>query len=598
MSQIEPNCFNLERNLRADENFVEGGVENTPMDKSNDTVKKTSSLIEKHQSIQIVFAIFLVGFFFRLFLLKFRYVVAFDEVNYLKLGVSGYLEGMYAVFHPYWSPLLPSLISFSCHIFSSYEFAARFISVLSGALLIFPTFQVAKRIYSEKAALFAAAFVEFYPPLAFQSTRIYTESLFMLVGTIVLLFGLKWLETNEMKWLFIIGSGSGLLYLLHPLGVGFLIVMLGWVVLGKIVNWQTSSVPRMMGRVFVLCFSFVMVASPYLMYLKKQTGVWTLSAKAAANQQFEAYEKGDEDTDTDTDPFLALDKKNETVPFDQIYHQGDFLQRTQDSPRQISTVKLGSFLARYFKNVYIMLKTTIPTMLTTILMILLSLGLFGDGPQRTRGKKIGFLLSFIGFYWFLVIPAFHITERYLTPLWPVCAIFVANGFWVFTKWLYNSSSIEKVSEKFHFRTMTVSNIFVGVLVFTLSFLPEFGKIVSRNPFSPDYWTPPMEQRIAGEWLKKHTDGPPVLMSRYQSVDIYAGNYDIHQSITIPDNAIERVVAYARNRGVQFIVLNERYKKDNPKITYLYESDIAPLGLKQIYAKRDASGYLTKIYQVL
>ncbi|PJF37839.1 MAG: hypothetical protein CUN55_20040, partial [Phototrophicales bacterium] len=85
---------------------------------------------------------------------------------------------------------------------------------------------------------------------------------------------------------------------------------------------------------------------------------------------------------------------------------------------------------------------------------------------------------------------------------------------------------------------------------------------------------------------------------YQSVDIYAGNYDIHQSFSIPDNAIDRVVAYARNRGVQFIVLNERYKRDNPKIAFLYKNDTAPPGLKQIYAKRDPSGYLTKIYEVL
>lgn len=534
------------------------------------------------------------AFLWRLFLVKYRFVVAFDEVNYLKLGVSGYLDGLSAVLHPYWSPLLPSLISFACRIFSSYEFAARFVSVLSGALLVLPVFQVAKRIYGERIAWFVAVFVGFYPPLAFQSTQIYTEPLFMLLGTTVILFGLKWLSTRASKWLFWLGGGSGLLYLLHPLGLGFFIVTLAWVVLQKIMDWRAVSTLHMAWQVFVLAFGFVVVASPYLLYLKKQTGVWTLSAKAAANQQFEAYEKGDEDTD----PFRALDDENMTVPFDQIYHQGDFLQRTQNAQKQISTVKLGAFLTKYFKNVYTMLKTTIPGMLTTVLMILFSLGLFGRKVEQKQGQKILFLLSFIGFYWFLAIPVFHITERYLTPLWPVCAVFVANGFWVFVNWLSKSGTLEKLSERLHLRTMSVSYIVAAVFVLAASFLPEFGKIIVRDPFSPDYWTPPMEQKIAGRWIAKYAKGKPVLMSRYQSVDIYAGNYDIHQSITIPDNAIDRVVAYARNRGVQFIVLNERYKRDNPKIAFLYKNDTAPPGLKQIYAKHDPSGYLTKIYEVL
>ncbi len=46
--------------------------------------------------------LFVLGLALRLFLLKCRFVVSFDEVNYLKLGVSGHLHGLSDVLHTYW----------------------------------------------------------------------------------------------------------------------------------------------------------------------------------------------------------------------------------------------------------------------------------------------------------------------------------------------------------------------------------------------------------------------------------------------------------------------------------------------------------------
>ena len=72
---------------------------------------------------------------------------------------------------------------------------------------------------------------------------------------------------------------------------------------------------RSLKMLLPLVVGFIVISFPYLHFLKQSTGVWTISAKLAANQQFEAYVAGDEDTD----PFRALDVKNETVLYDQIY---------------------------------------------------------------------------------------------------------------------------------------------------------------------------------------------------------------------------------------------------------------------------------------
>ena len=77
----------------------------------------------------IVLAI--LGFGLRVFFLQYRFAVTFDEVNYLKLGVSGHLNGLGDALHTYWSPLIPWLISLFCTLFSDYELAARLVSVVS-----------------------------------------------------------------------------------------------------------------------------------------------------------------------------------------------------------------------------------------------------------------------------------------------------------------------------------------------------------------------------------------------------------------------------------------------------------------------------------
>ncbi len=62
--------------------------------------------------------ILLAGFFFRLFLLKYRFVVGFDEVHYLRLGLAAAQNGFADLLHPYWPPAYPALIALFSQIIS------------------------------------------------------------------------------------------------------------------------------------------------------------------------------------------------------------------------------------------------------------------------------------------------------------------------------------------------------------------------------------------------------------------------------------------------------------------------------------------------
>ena len=89
------------------------------------------------------------------------------------------------------------------------------------------------------------------------------------------------------------------------------------------------------------------------------------------------------------------------------------------------------------------------------------------------------------------------------------------------------------------------------------------------------------------------------MSRNHAVDFYAGNYDITESVTVPTNSAERILAYAKHRSVDYIVLNERYLEDYPALAFLLsDQPEAPEGMRMVYNEKDSSGLRTVIYEML
>lgn len=552
-----------------------------------------SNIVEKIKPAPalIIFMIFALAL--RLFFVRYRFAVAFDEVNYLKLGVSGHLHSLSEVLHTYWSPLLPTLIAFFCNLFPDYEFAARMVSILAGVFLLIPVYFLGKNAYNEKVGILAAAFVAVFPPIAFQSTLILTEPLMMLFGTLAVFSGLKMLRQYSAGHAVQAGLFAGLAYLAHPLGVGFLALLIAWLLAGCVFKWFLIKPLRVAYLLPILAVGFVTVASPYLIYLKKTTGAWTISAKGSANLQMETPLEGEESS------FRALDASNTFVPIDLVFHQGSFLQATNGGNNPVREVRLGHFIVKYIKNFADMLKKAIPEVLTFIPLLLLGVGFIGNAWAPQQGKNVLYLVSFIVFFWLILIPSFHINLRYLTPLWPICAIWIAKGLLDIHAWLSHYLPLTRFSARRKLQPDKLAAVFVIMGFFALSFLPEFGRVIYLNPHSPDYTSDAVEQKKAGEWLKKNISDTPVIMSRNHAVDFYAGNYDITESVTVPTNSFERVLEYAKHRDVDYIVLNERYLQDYPQLGFfLTDNEVEVKDLRLVYKDIDSSGLLTVIYKLL
>lgn len=557
-------------------------------------VKKYSSktnLVEKIKPAPALIIIMILGLALRLFFVRYRFAVAFDEVNYLKLGVSGHLHGLADVLHTYWSPLLPTLISFFCKFFPDYEFAARMVSITAGVILLIPVYFLGKNAYDEKVGILAAAFVAVFPPIAFQSTLILTEPLTMLFGTLAVFSGLKMLRQYSTGHAVQAGLFSGLAYLSHPLGFGFGVLLVAWLLAGCIFKWFLIKPLRLVYLLPAFIAGFVVVASPYLIYLKQTTGAWTISAKGTANLQMETPLQGEESS------FRALDSSNKYVPIDLVFHQGNFLQATDGGNNSVRKVRVGNFVVKYIKNSADMLKKAIPEMLTVIPLLLLGVGLFGNVWAPRQSKNVLYLSSFLLFFWLILIPSFHINLRYLTPLWPLCAIWIAKGLLEIHAWLRNYLPLTRFSARRKLQPDKMAAVFLIVGFLVLSFLPELGRVIYRSPDASGYTSDAVEQKKAGEWLKEHVAETPIIMSRNHAVDFYAGNYDITESVTIPTSSFERVLDYAKYRDVDYIVLNERYLQDYPQLGFLLTGNGVGGDLKLVYKDVERSGLQTVIYKL-
>ena len=122
--------------------------------------------------------------------------------------------------------------------------------------------------------------------------------------------------------------------------------------------------------------------------------------------------------------------------------------------------------------------------------------------------------------------------------------------------------------------------------------------MSKSILSTEEWAPCIEQKKAGLWLKKNGVKSPIIMAYNHAVSFYAGNYNIKESVEIPENKIDRILEYAKFRNVKYLVLNDRYKHHHPLIEHLYEQRDIPQNLKLIYLDKEKNSLKTLIYEII
>ena len=217
-----------------------------------------------------VIVVFILGLVIRLLLINWNTAEYSDSIYYMLQVLDGS-----------WPPLYPASIRLLNFIFNDLEFTAKLLSILAGALSVFPLYLIGKQVYNQKAGLYAVLLYS-VSPLALQwSIRIKPDAIFGLFFLLAIYFAIRLYHSQQRKDLIWFTFMAGLSTLAKVYGV----LLLPLLILLYVLYLRKNSLKQ-------LALSLVWVgAIPWFLLL-----AWLLQYEACiplyASQAFVGCEKG------------------------------------------------------------------------------------------------------------------------------------------------------------------------------------------------------------------------------------------------------------------------------------------------------------------
>jgi hypothetical protein len=240
--------------------------------------------VEKRRSLFIVVALFGGALVVRWVAILQNPVLANDAVFYIKLARL-YSSGDYvAAFKLYPYSLFPLLIASFHEIWGDWVLAGQWVSALCGALTVIPIYLLARRIFDEKIALWAAIFYSISPHLVRYSAEVLRDMPFILFYIFALWSGYLGIKDAKMLYL---ALSSVFVYLTTLIRVEGLLL---FIVLPVYFIWhgarESLSLRRTAIALTILFLFFPVLVSPLGILFSKKGGRLNLAQLQAVKVHF------------------------------------------------------------------------------------------------------------------------------------------------------------------------------------------------------------------------------------------------------------------------------------------------------------------------
>ena len=205
-------------------------------------------------------------------------VVETDGVRYITIARQFQATGN--PFDPLFHPLYPAILGLLQWVIRDWETAGRLVATAFGVALLVPAFALARDVIGRPVALLTAALLAVHPGLVRNSSSVLADSTYAFLLAAGVWLGWRALAAAHRALLPVAGVVLGLAYLVRPEAalylVSLLIVALILAVRDRTwLGWAPWIVGGLVG--------FSLMAAPYLVYLRRSLGHWTLSGKVAHN---------------------------------------------------------------------------------------------------------------------------------------------------------------------------------------------------------------------------------------------------------------------------------------------------------------------------
>jgi 4-amino-4-deoxy-L-arabinose transferase-like glycosyltransferase len=214
----------------------------------------------------------------RIYLSIFTYVIQNDSVAFIQnaeyFANGDFLGGLRHDYHPMYSLIMAGLYK----IVLNMELSGTIISVFFGTLTVIAFYLIGKGIFDQKIAFISSIILAFHPYAVRFSADIISESTYFFF--FISAFGLGFFAiTNKKLHLFALtGICSALAYLARPEGIGIIIIVASWCALTDCLKIKAVWKEKLVS-ILILIVAFLIFSMPYLFYIKKETGSWSLTKK-------------------------------------------------------------------------------------------------------------------------------------------------------------------------------------------------------------------------------------------------------------------------------------------------------------------------------
>jgi hypothetical protein len=400
----------------------------------------------------------------------------------------------------------------------------------------------------------AAVLAVFYPHLINSVFTLGSENVYLILITLCLYTGWKALTSDSLLNYALTGAIVGLAYLTRPEAFAYPVFFVGAILCRNI--WQRTAVIKrsaLYGGVFLA--AFLLLATPYLLYLRSETGTWTISAKTKINTVMGDYSKvAAKDHDGETEPNVSL-----------------------------KTVRVLLYLVA---DNLIEINKSMPYLIPPIVTVFMALGLFTTGWGWARAKREIYLITFCVLT-VLGYAAAVVQTRYFYILLPIILGWSAKGILAFGNWFRSSTSNWSFAVLRGRVAAYVPAICLGILFLYLLPLNFF-----MRP-ARDLWRErAYEERAAGTWLSENARPMATVFSARKIAPFYAGAVQVSPKSSEIDKLIDEV----RASGVEYVVSSDRENKRNPYLKDFEDRLMVDPGFELVYHNDENPDYQIWIFK--
>jgi 4-amino-4-deoxy-L-arabinose transferase-like glycosyltransferase len=518
------------------------------------------------------------AFVFRLVMAWREHDVLWDGYYYGLLGRNlirgNFAEGLSA----YWSPLYPLLVGVASLFFEDLKFAAAFVSVVAGTLTVAVVYLLAREFYGRGAAAVAGALAAVYPPLVLYSAVFLTEATYTLLFTGGILAGWLALRRASRRWHLFTGLAFGACYLVKPEAFAFVGLALAAGVAAGFVRRELKRRRTWVNLALVVA-GFVLLSAPYLLYLRGQTGRWTLSAKTDMHLYgaVNIYALAPDGEGTLADRLWVGGRAGGQAPDGQTAGARPAGQTTAQgyANRPAGGAQLLERLPGNLRKEAATLLQVVPL---ALLLVALG-GMLAPPWSKERAAKELYLSSFVVATLVGYALTTVVTEsRLLVPVLPVLVLWWSRAVSVAEGWLPKRAGAR--GRGWVLRAALAALLAVPLVWLTVGAL-------TRGPRSGQ------GRAEVGRWLKENSAPSPLIVAAGPWAAFYADG----RHLFLPLESYPKVVEYARRKRVDYVVIEEDTM--NPSLRFLMQpgGEQAAAGLAPAYRYERTPGHRIYVYRL-